>query len=390
MSILTFNNDNKDYATYMKQLTLKPTLCRLLGPLALAAILTSCSMMHDELPECATRPKTKATVNFVYDYNTDDTDHFSEQIGAVTLYVFDSDNHLVTHIEKTANSHSLAQPGFSIPLELPYGKYTLYASARENKDGYEASLLTEGAKFRRSALSNNTLYDNIIYTLDHNNGIVEHKNQLLEHFWLTRQPITLELTEAPMPAEGEPQPDDITVTATVALQRVTNNLHINILRGEDRTTRAAQSISTDDYDVWIETADGRDRYYLSGTPSQDALKLTYNAINTAVATTTDGEPCIAADFSTSRLFHKGETEKHDRLYVKSHTSGEIFDFDLPEYLAKGKEAYAHKGWSEQEYLDRQYDYNFKVVFNEFDDGWRFIEISVSQLSWAKRIQYEEV
>ena len=362
--------------------------CRVAVPFAVMAMLGSCSMLHDDLPDCATRPNTRAPVKFVYDYNIDDEDRFADNIGAVTLYVFDSDGHLVRQIESTASGSQLKQPGFSIDLDLPTGTYKLYAAARENVDGYEASLQTSGAKFRRSAFSSGEPLENVFYTLDNQNGTVDSRDEM-EHFWLTRTPQTMTIVEAPMPAEGDPQPADVLVEATVPLQRVTNVIHGDIVSGEDRT-RAAPPVSPADYDVWVATADGRDKLDLAGVPTADSRALTYPAENVSVSTTSAGDPCISASFSTSRLFHREDTAKNDRLYVKSHKSGETFEFDLPEYLSKGREAYPATGWSKQEYLDREYNYNFMVEFNELDTGWRYIQISIGILSWSKRIQNEQL
>lgn len=360
-------------------------------PASLVLLTASCSMMHDDLPQCAIQPQTRTAVHFIYDYNTTEEDLFSDLIGSVTLYVFDQDGKLVKQVEHTASSHELKSPGYTMMLDLPAGDYTFYASARESENGYEASLNSEGAKFRRSGASLGVTPSDIFYTLDHNNGVVEHQNQPLEHFWLTLAPQPFTVTEAPIPAEGEPQPDDVVLDATVALQRVTNNLHIEIIRGEDHIigTKAAQKISPDDYNVWIETANGVHKIDLTANPADDASPLTYTPHAISAATTANNDPCVATDFSLSRLIYSDDAAKHDRLYVYSKTSGKTFEYDLTNILETGHELYSDKSWSHQEYLDRQDSHTMRIEFNEDDTGWRYVELYIAILNWSKRIQNVE-
>lgn len=349
---------------------------------ALAATLGSCSMIYDDLPECAKRPETHATVNFVYDYNVDEVDRFADHIGAVTLYVFDEHGTLVLLQEHTVNEHAINIEGYSMPIELPTGKYTLYASARENKSGYEASMQTSGAKFRRS---NGTALRDLFYTLDHNNGLVDHQQMPLEHMWFTREAIPFEMTLAPMPEEGEPQPEDVMLTVTVPLQRVTNNVNVTVTR--TLVTRASndQPISTSDYDVKIVTTNGASDLDLLGQPLQSGIPLTYTPHTSAPVTTESGHNSLENSFSTSRLMHEQNPSERTQLVINAKKSGETFTWDVTSLLAQGRHAYG-RDWSEQEYLDRQSAYDIAVDFNETDSNWRYIEVSISILKWTKRIQ----
>ena len=361
---------------------------RSFAPAAVAAValLSSCSMFHDDLPECAVRPTTRATVNFIYDYNTSDADRFAESVGSVTLYVFDAQGQLVLRQEHTVDAHAINASGYSMPVDLPVGHYTLYASARENTAGYEASLLTEGAKFRRSGDEQGALQENILYTLDHTAGLVDHCGAPLEHFWLTREAVPFDMTEAPMPEEGAPQPDDVLLSVNVPLQRVTNNISLTVSR--TLTTRAAADapLSPADYDIKVVTINGASTMDLLGRPTTDASTLTYTPHMTAPGTTAKGRSCLTASISTSRIMHEEDASRHTQLVITSRKSGETFTWDLPALLANGRHAYGSKGWGEQEYLDRETDYEIAVDFNETDDSWRYIEVSISVLSWAKRIQ----
>ncbi len=364
-------------------------VCRASLMAAATATLCSCSLMHDDLPDCATRPQTRTNVSFVYDYNTAGEDKFPESVGSVTLYVFDENGSLVREIEHSASSTggSLNQPGFSVDLDLPAGTYQLYAAAQESADGYAASLETPGAKFRRPATAEGFMASDMVFSLDHNAGTVEHQQMPLEHLWLTHIPQILTVTEAPMPAEGDPQPADVIIQATVPLQRVTNNIHLTLTRDLTGTpaTRAAETLSPADYDIWISTATGRDRLDLVGNPTQDATTLTFTPHATQSATA-NGQGAVEADLSVSRLFTDSDAARHDKLCIRAKLSGEVFEFDLPSLLTQCSAAYPGNNWSEQEFLDREYDYNIAVHFDERDMRWKFVELSVGILKWHKRIQ----
>ena len=47
----------------------------------LLAGLSACDLMHDTSEPCATTPAVRTIVNFVYDYNLQNTDLFSEHVG---------------------------------------------------------------------------------------------------------------------------------------------------------------------------------------------------------------------------------------------------------------------------------------------------------------------
>ncbi|MDE5663112.1 MAG: FimB/Mfa2 family fimbrial subunit [Muribaculaceae bacterium] len=358
-------------------------------PVALAtaavALLTSCSMIHEDLPECATRPETRASVNFIYDYNTQEQDLFAQHVGSVTLYVFDKDGRFLQQSEHTAAE--IRTGNLQVPLSLPYGEYRLYASARASEEGYEASLLTPGAKFRKSALAIGDADNAGFLTLDNTNGLVDHQSLPLEDQWISRQMTPLIITEAPMPAEGAPQPPTVVVEATVPMQRITNTLHLTITRGNAADANLP-ALSASDYEVSVQTRTGRHELDLLGRPTAAATPLTYTPW--AYTTTRAAAPSLQADIAMSRLMLEEDAAQHTRLVIRSRLSGEVFEYDLPTLLATSREAYPGKEWTAQEYLDREYDYNLAVEFTETDDGWRYIQVSIPILNWSKRIQNVEL
>ncbi len=356
----------------------------------LALGLGSCSLMHDDLPECATQPDTQTRVKFVYDYNTRGENLFPELVGAVTLYVFDQDGKLIREIESTAASADLSDPAFAVNLDIAPGKYKLYAVATDNPDGYEAELLTEGAKFRRGQLLAGDLIDAYSISLDHNSGLVEHQNHMLPMLWTTHTAQDLTVTEAPIPAEGDPQPEDVLIEAVVPLIRVTNLVHLSILRDTDRPrprTDLTRAIANPDgYEVQIVTATGRDRIDILANPLTDATPLVYTPHAKGVGTDEDGREVVTAEIGTSRFIIPDDPANADRLRIFVKRTGEVFEFPLEDMLVKAKSLYEGQTWSDQEFLDREYEYSIKVTLNELEDEWKYIDISVGQHSWVVRIQ----
>lgn len=365
------------------------------APIVVGLLLGSCSsFMHDDLPQCAVAPDVHSAVRFVYNYNTDSADKFAEQIGAVTLYVFDESGTLIRQIEHTVSANSIVSPEYKMQFDLDPGVYTLYASARENTEGYEASLLTSGAKFRRNPLSLGDGVDNIIYTLDHTNGQVIHGGLPLEHQWLTNHSVTLVVPEPPIPAEGDPQPADIIVDVEVPLQKLTNNVHLELQR--DIETRAdvdglnpddyVTPISVKDYNVRIVTANGVDKFDVLCNPKDDAKCLTYTPHKIEVVKNQGGKDYVKTDFGLSRCMYSENKSKHDTLYIYSNVSKKEFSFDLTQLLAMAKEPFGANGWSNQEFLDRQSDYTIRAAFTDDASQWKFIEIVIDDLNWSRRIQ----
>ena len=57
---------------------------------------------------------------------------------------------------------------------------------------------------------------------------------------------------------------------------------------------------------------------------------------------------------------------------------------LADFLAQGRGAFEARHYSEQEFLDREYDY--KLDFFLQGNQWKYVQLSISILDWSKRIQ----
>ena len=102
--------------------------CSMLLLLSAGCLAGSCSMITDDLDDCP----DGLYVTFKYDYNLQRTDLFANQVGEVTLYVFDADGKLVTTREEGAAPAvaRFAAPSSTIHItDLAPGKYRLVALA---------------------------------------------------------------------------------------------------------------------------------------------------------------------------------------------------------------------------------------------------------------------
>ena len=113
--------------------------CKLL--LAVAAFLpvTSCDTVWDDDDNCPTEYRVK----FEYDYNMLHADAFASQVHSVTLYAFDADGKLV--LQQTEQGEALADPNYTMPLDIAPGNYQLIAWAGlQDGDAFTVPQLTEG------------------------------------------------------------------------------------------------------------------------------------------------------------------------------------------------------------------------------------------------------
>ncbi len=98
----------------------------MLATLFIALSTSSCKegFIYEGEGDCG----TYYNIEFKYDYNMKFADAFANEVKSVALYVFDSNNTLVETITENDES-KLKSDSFSIPLELESGKYELVAWA---------------------------------------------------------------------------------------------------------------------------------------------------------------------------------------------------------------------------------------------------------------------
>ncbi len=369
----------------MKTLNGKRCLFPTLASLMLAASMTGCGLMHDDLEDCATRPSTHTSVKFVYDYNTSTKDMFNDHVGAVTLYVFDSTGGLIQQIERTNHdtNNSLKSPGFQIDLDLTPGKYTVYAVAEGNPLGYEKSLDGAGAKFRRQALTPGDRIDAFARVLDNESGIVNNAGVLIDTIWTSMEARELVIPEPPSIAEGEPQQPDSYVEATIPLMRLTNNVHISFHQTDFPT-----ALNIDDYDLWVTYPTGTSKFDIYGNYTADAIPLTFHPYNRWNDKDESGKAFGHMTLGLPRFIYGSSEADRPTLHIRNKITSHETLIDFVALLAQGRDAFAPHNWSQQEYLDREYDYDLALYLD--DNIWKYAMVKVNILSWTKRVQNEEL
>lgn len=376
----------------MKTIHKSAALRKIANVLALAALAftsTGCSLFHEDLEPCAVKPITRTSVRFVYDYNTADSDRFAEEVGGVSLYVFDASDRLLT-IEEFSNSASgnmLKHGDFKVEFESdriePGKAYTFYAVAHGHNAGYTGAISLPGAAFRRTELlpGVHTPSDFSITLDSDGDGIVDHQGVMIDALFVSRKAVRLEVPEEIEPSEGDSQEPDHLIDVEIPLMRVTNTVTISFWQSD-----FPAKIDPAQYEFEIESATGSKALSFVGTPLENH-GLKYLPVRTWTDTRDiDGMPtaCINAEFGLSRIML--ESDLH--VNVRRLSDGSISRINhLPSLLAAGREAYASKAWGMQEYLDRQNIHSLTVALDGSVPKWA--QVSIGILSWSKRIQLED-
>ena len=346
------------------------------GLLATATMagLSSCSMMTEDLDDCP----WGLYVNFKYDYNIERADIFKDQVGGVTLYVFDDAGKLVERREVTnaKDGDALKSYGYKMHFtDLPAGKYKLYAMGMQK--GYDETLATDGAKSRRTEPQMGDAPQKLQVRLDRSaeadvegRYAVEHENLPMDTLWMSREEVE---------ATVEPLDTYSPTYATVPLIRNTKRLNVSVRQIAD-----PMEITADDFDYYITDANGLLSYNNEVLEDQ---KLKYTPYKTWTTTeeVTDNEQRNAAhaEFNFNRLIDHNDANKDARLVIiNKKTRDAVLDINLPAYLAEGRAAFEMDNYSAQEYLDRQHDYTLDLYL----DGSKWIYMDIKVLSWSIRKQ----
>lgn len=98
----------------------------------LLCTLASCEDLYEYGRDCVVTYRVK----FRYDMNLKWADAFANEVKSVRLYAFDQSGTLVREFAEAGSR--LADPGYSIALDLPAGKYHLVAWCGIDNEGLAA------------------------------------------------------------------------------------------------------------------------------------------------------------------------------------------------------------------------------------------------------------
>lgn len=317
--------------------------------LLLPPLVSSCSMMHDDFDGC----KQELRVRFKYDMNMKFADAFSGQVRAVTLHVYDQSGRLV--FKKTQSVDDIDAAGGYMTLDnIKSGNYTMQVWAegeQRHTDSYSYS--TKG--------DTNDNISNLDCKINRNSRQITHDITPLYHGLLSNADLNI---------------DGYGVkTVTVPLTKDTNNIRVVVQNASGKKLSSSNfAFVIDDDNSWLDF---------------DNLSLKEDSITYNPWAQSDGivnsegsmtqVSAVVAEMTVNRLF----TTKHPRLKVYNTSNNKlVFNIPLIDYALLVKGNY-NKAMTDQEYLDRQDEYNF-IFFVDENLNWLSATIYVN--SWRVVLQ----
>ena len=333
----------------------KKTFIGLLAMALAGGMAVSCSgLIYEDEGDCTVSYRVK----FRYDMNMKFADAFAHEVHSVTLYVLDEDGGIVW--SKTESGDALAVEGYSMEVDVPAGKYGLLAWC--DADEYKSWTFPQ-AKVRNDlgcALNHKSDADGSAYT----DGRIDD----LYYGYL---------------AEADFTADEGTVMVTLPLMKNTNNFKVVLqhLSGKPVDKDKFEFFITDDnckmdWDNSIIPCDNV-TYRAWSVSSGSAEVGTRSVTELAEATKTFG--VALAELTTGRLVmgHK------PRLHIRNKETGTtVLSVPLLDYALLVKGRY-NEAIPDQEYLDRQDDYNM-VFFLDKNENWANSFIYIN--SWKVVLQ----
>ena len=321
--------------------------CVTRGVAMLAAVLccTACDTIFDDEGDC----EPHYFVRFVYDMNMLRADAFASQVSSVDLYVFDAESGAyVAHLSD--KGEALASGSYRMPLDLDPGKYDLIAWCGLADNGGDFTVAEAVAQpgdltctMARSRDEKGAYSNRNLHALFHGSLSVELPDEEGEH------------------------------VVTVKLTKDTNNINLSL-------NHTAGPLDPDRFEVTMTDENGLMDYDNSLLTDEQIEYRPWSLRSGAldVATTrADGEEegagFLKAEISTARLM-----ADHDcRINIVDKQEDKVvFSIPLVQWaLMLRSDNHANMG--EQEYLDREDEYNLMVFLADSKDGWMAMEIYVN-------------
>lgn len=369
-----------------------------------AATLTlgSCNAIMDkDLEPCTTTVR----VHLKYDYNIPRADMFSDHVGEVRLFVVDDKTGTVVRDTIVSNrdnfnaikSHSESQTFHIDFKDLPDGgtyRFVAYAQQRpydetiqhpEDKFVITSPQVATAVTTLESRLTRNATVDAL------NRHAVTAPACGLDTLWMghTTRPITLPQQRVKM----------VVIDDTVSMVRDTKYLTLR-LHNLDEAKKA--DIYAQDFTIEITDNNGLLGWNNNLLTDKDKDMLLYSPHDQRTGEylgrtpeSPDADVVVEReaqyDISFSRLmFHTGTlADRNARLIIRRNSDGMVIaNLNLPFYLAMGRDAFAIYHYSEQEYLDREYDYDMDLYLR--GDTWDSGRININITAWAIRFQNEKL
>lgn len=376
----------------------------------LAAGVTGCGLMHDDLAPCAVDPDVTTVVNFVYDYNMDGVDMFDSHVGSVYLYVFDEDGVFVGRYEKNKKDMDPSNVDFSMTFDarnsaIKMGNtYQFVAVAQSNPEGYDPSDDTPGFKLVNVLVPGVSTINDYILKLTRDDkmfedfGVVDYTSDysgpdaMIDTVWTTK-PDEVQVHTIPLLKAEFDSPDQIpdhVEEVKIPMMRITNSIEVALT-----SPRFTADTKPSYFDILIYFPDGNGTIDFVGETLTDISQpLYYRALRKRLDVYVDKEAsraggaddsatqyAIYATFGVSRLKYDDGAVLQVRDPGTHEVIAQIEDFS--KYLNdKGNMDYDDP----QEYLDREFDYRVDLGLNSDNNLW-WSQVGIGVHDWAVRDWY---
>lgn len=308
--------------------------------------LSTSSCMEGFIYEGEGDCNTYYNIKFKYDYNMKFADAFASEVNSLSLYVFDQNDTLVESVV-VDDAEKLQSAEFNIPLELESGKYELVAWAGiADEKSFDLLANVENGKTKREELQ--------VALKTSDDKRVSEDLQPLYH-----GAMTLDYTSEPG-----------TYTETMSLVKNTNVIRVVL-------QQMSAGLDSDNfrYEITADNAllDWNNEVIADGIITYEPWSVASGVAD--VANTRADEVSVAvAEFTISRIIDG----KSPILTVYNIEQNEpVLSIPVADYALLVKGNY-NREMSNQEYLDRQDEYNMTFFLDE-DGKWLSTSIIVN--SW---------
>lgn len=318
-----------------------------LSVLAMTAILSSCNLVKDDT-DCVA---SYNIVTFEYSHNMKFADAFNSEVKYVSLLAFDSNTGLLTK-RIDATKEQLGQSN-QLPLELEPGSYDLLVWAGEHFKSFDIPEGETGV----STLAQFRCY----MRRQSENGSAHVKDDLA--------PLFHGFAHLDLPYASPSKPNYVNIPLkknTNVVRLVLQHISGDPVKDTDYTFSITDNNGHMEFDNSLlpdETITYHPWYTHSGSVdiNTNPTDAPDNATSTmAIPTSRSAFSASRAEFTVGRL----HLDNNPRLRAVHKESGKVvFDININDYalLVKG---FYHTSISDQEYLDRQDEYNMTFFLDE--------------------------
>ena len=303
----------------------------------LGMAVTSCSnILDEEVEDCSVEYRVK----FKYDHNMKFADAFANEVRSVTLYAFDKDGKFV--YQRTEQGDMLGEEDYTMPVEVNPGDYRFVTWAGlEGEESFSVPVLTQGV----STIDELTCRMNRINVRADGTAIV---NEDLKPLWHG------EVTEHSFTSRAVMQQ-----VLTIPLVKNTNNVRIVLQH------LSGSAVEVDKFTFTITDENGLMNYDNSLLADEPLTYYAWRKDDGVADMDSDGSRAqtaigvAIAELTVGRLV----LENNPILTVTNDKGEKVLSIPLIDYALLVKGHY-NREMSDQEYLDRQDEYNMTFFLDE--------------------------